>query len=242
MCTVAWKNTGCNQSEYFHPPFHFCWVYNPPHGFISGFFASYLEFLSSDGLHVALLADGEGVGDLGVCGVDLGPGEGITILGDLCDQLVVTAFLNDVIRDTYGGDRRGVCGYSSLNVSRQRSKVYVLLWLRSVLNWVCLTKQLAELIVALLGLGFPSSSEGHIGDVWWVEAWEQRCWGRLREKQGTETETVSCLYTAHLSPPPSSTCDDTRGQLQLKMVSTIGYEGEGNNLHERAFMEVPSSE
>lgn len=63
-------------------------------------FASYLEFLSSDGLHVALLANGELVGDLGVCGVDLGPGEVVAALSDLCDQLVVTALLNNVIRDT----------------------------------------------------------------------------------------------------------------------------------------------
>lgn len=66
----------------------------------SRFFASYLEFLSSDSLHVALLADGELVGDLGVCWIDLGPGEVIAFLSDLCDQLVVTALLNDVIRDT----------------------------------------------------------------------------------------------------------------------------------------------
>lgn len=59
-----------------------------------------LEFLPSDGLHVAFLADGEGVGDLCICGVDLGPREGVTVLGHLCDQLVVAAFLNDVIRDT----------------------------------------------------------------------------------------------------------------------------------------------
>lgn len=59
-----------------------------------------LEFLPSNGLHVAFLADGEGVGDLGICGVNLGPGECVAVLGHLCDQLVVTAFLNDVIRDT----------------------------------------------------------------------------------------------------------------------------------------------
>lgn len=80
----------------------------------SGFFASYLEFLSSNGLHVALLVDGEGVGDLGVFGVELCPGEGIPILGDLCDHLVVTAFLDDVIGDTYE-DRRGMCDYSGSN-------------------------------------------------------------------------------------------------------------------------------
>lgn len=62
-------------------------------------FLSHLELLSSDGLHVALLSDGEVVGDLGVGGVDLGPGEGIAVLGDLRDQLVVTALLNDVIGD-----------------------------------------------------------------------------------------------------------------------------------------------
>lgn len=71
-------------------------------------FLSHLELLSSDGLHVALLSDGEVVGDLGVGGVDLGPGEGIAVLGDLRDQLVVTALLNDVIGDAWsgGGKRR----------------------------------------------------------------------------------------------------------------------------------------
>lgn len=63
-------------------------------------FLAHLELLSSDGLHVTLLPDGEVVGDLGVGGVDLGPGEGIAILGDLRDQLVVTTLLNDVIGDT----------------------------------------------------------------------------------------------------------------------------------------------
>lgn len=63
-------------------------------------FASYLELLSSDGLHVAFLADGEFVGDLGVCGIDLSPGEVVSILAHLCDQLVVTALLNDGGGDT----------------------------------------------------------------------------------------------------------------------------------------------
>lgn len=39
----------------------------------------------------------------------------------------------------------------------------------------CLTEQLAELVVSLLALDFPFSSEGHRGDAWWVEAREQRC-------------------------------------------------------------------
>lgn len=73
-------------------------------------FGTNLEFLPSDGLHVAFLADGEGVGDLGICGVDLGPGEGVTVLGHLCDQLVVAAFLNDVIRDTCEEPRGAVSG------------------------------------------------------------------------------------------------------------------------------------
>ena len=67
---------------------------------ISGFCPSYLEFLSSNGLHISLLADGELVGDRGVCWVDLGPGEVVAVLGDICDQLVVTALLNDSIGDT----------------------------------------------------------------------------------------------------------------------------------------------
>lgn len=65
------------------------------------FLPSYLEFLPSDGLHVTLLANGELVGDLGVLGVELSPGEVISILGHLCDQLVVPALLDDVIRDTW---------------------------------------------------------------------------------------------------------------------------------------------
>lgn len=67
---------------------------------MSVFFPSYLEFLSSDGLHVALLVDGELVGDCGVCGVDLAPGKVVATLGDLRDQLVVAALLDDVIGDT----------------------------------------------------------------------------------------------------------------------------------------------
>lgn len=64
---------------------------------------SYLEFLPSDGLHVALLADGEVVGDFGVSWVDVGPGEGFAGLGDLSDHLVVAALCDDVIGDACGG-------------------------------------------------------------------------------------------------------------------------------------------
>lgn len=63
-------------------------------------FLSYLEFLSSDGFHITLLANGEPVGDFCVCGVDLGPCEVIAVLGNLSDQLVVAALLDDVIGDT----------------------------------------------------------------------------------------------------------------------------------------------
>lgn len=68
--------------------------------------ALYLEFLPPNGLHVAFLADGEGVGDPGVCGVDLAPGEGVSVLGHLCDQPVVAAFLDDVSGDTCEESRR----------------------------------------------------------------------------------------------------------------------------------------
>lgn len=61
---------------------------------------SYLELLPSDGLHVALFPDGELVGDPRVGGVHLGPGEVVPVLGHLRDQLVVAAFLDDVVRDT----------------------------------------------------------------------------------------------------------------------------------------------
>lgn len=60
---------------------------------------SHLEFLPSDGLHVALLADGEAVGDFGVSWVDVGPGEGVAGLGDLSDHLVVAALCDDVFGD-----------------------------------------------------------------------------------------------------------------------------------------------
>lgn len=82
-------------------------------------FGTDLEFLPSDGLHVAFLADGEGVGDLGICGVDLGPGEGVTVLGHLCDQLVVAAFLNDVIRDTCEEPRGAVSGGTHTHTFRK---------------------------------------------------------------------------------------------------------------------------
>lgn len=61
---------------------------------------SYLEALSSDGLHVALLANGKVVGDLGVGRVMLRPGEVIPTLDDLRDRLVVAALLDDVVWDT----------------------------------------------------------------------------------------------------------------------------------------------
>lgn len=60
---------------------------------------AYLEFLPSNGLHVALLADSEVVGDFGISGVDVGPAEGVAILGDFRDHLVVTALLDDVFGD-----------------------------------------------------------------------------------------------------------------------------------------------
>lgn len=70
--------------------------------------SSYLEFLSSDGLHVALLADGEVVGDFGALGVDVGPAEGVAGLGDLSDHLVVAALFHDVIGDACRG--ANMCG------------------------------------------------------------------------------------------------------------------------------------
>lgn len=84
--------------------------------FFLSFLTTYLELLSSNGLHVAFLANSEVVGDLCICGVDLGPREGITILGYLCNQLVVTAFLNDVIRDTCGEMR------ATIQTPKQSSK------------------------------------------------------------------------------------------------------------------------
>lgn len=63
----------------------------------------YLELLPSDGLHFSLLADGELVGDCGTFGVDVGPAEGVAVLGDLGDHLVVAALCDDVIGDACGG-------------------------------------------------------------------------------------------------------------------------------------------
>lgn len=77
--------------------------------------SSYLEFLLSDGLHIALLADGERVGDLGVCGVDLGPGEVVSVLGDLCDHLVVATLLDDVVGDACRRKTRGDLARNILN-------------------------------------------------------------------------------------------------------------------------------
>lgn len=204
-------------------------------------FLSHLELLSSDGLHVALLSDGEVVGDLGVGGVDLGPGEGIAVLGDLRDQLVVTALLNDVIGDAWSGGEKEESEVMMAQISPENPRGE-----RSQMCWasdgVCLTEQLAEGIISLLGLSFPSSSEGHFGG---VGGWRCECRDAEASRgksKGTETESVPCLYTVHLSPPPSSACDDTREQLHLEMMSTMAYEGEGINLHKRAFMEFPSSE
>lgn len=63
-----------------------------------------------------------------------------------------------------------------------------------------LTKQFAELIISLLVLSFPSSGESHSGD---AGGWrcEGRCWGKLREQQGTQPDTRSSLYTALLPLP-----------------------------------------
>lgn len=61
---------------------------------------SYLNSLSSKDLHATLLANGEVVCDLGILGVSLCPGKIIPILGDICEDLVDTALLDDAIRDS----------------------------------------------------------------------------------------------------------------------------------------------
>lgn len=75
-----------------------------------------------------------------------------------------------------------------------------------------------------------------------VEEWDQRCWGKLRKEQGTETKNITRLYTLDLSPPPSFACDDTKEQLQLNMMSSTGYEGEANKKHKQVFMEFTGRE
>lgn len=106
---------------------------------------------------------------------------------------------------------------------------------------VCLTEQLAELFVTLLGLQFPFSGEGHDCGGGWLEA------SRDAEASGGKSEVLSVrpslvyILTSPW-PPPSSPCGDSRGQLRLVMMSTIGYEGGGHNLNKRPFMGIPSSE
>lgn len=60
----------------------------------------YLKFLSSNSLHLALLASDEFVGHNMVIWVVLDPCEIISILDDLCHKLKVTPLCDDIIRDT----------------------------------------------------------------------------------------------------------------------------------------------
>lgn len=102
MFTVAWKtDRNHHSSERQHPDSLIQYLF--PAQIKTRFFLSYLEFLSPDGLHLTLFTDGELVCDLGVGRVELGPGEVIPFLGDLCDHLVVTTFLDDVVRDSWSG-------------------------------------------------------------------------------------------------------------------------------------------
>lgn len=98
-------------------------------------------------------------------------------------------------------------------------------------SFYILTEQLAECVVSLLGLGFPSSSEGHNGGCrgcWSVEGVKAEMLRQAKGEQGTEARNDPCLYTVHLSPRHSFACDDTRERLQLKVMSTSGFKGGGN--------------
>ncbi len=77
-----------------------------------------------------------------------------------------------------------------------------LFWLRGFLGWVYLTQQLAELVVSLLGLNFPFSSEGHFGG---VGGW--RCESRDAEPSWEASKVLRCrlfpvyiLYTSRHLP------------------------------------------
>lgn len=66
---------------------------------------------------------------------------------------------------------------------------------------VPLTQQLAEVVVSLLGLGFPSSSEGHRGDAGGARVEMLR---QAEEQQGGAPAALPCLYTPalpHLHSP-----------------------------------------
>lgn len=138
-----------------------------------------LKFLPSDGLHVAFLADGEGVGDLGICGVDLGPGEGVTVLGHLCDQLVVAAFLNDVIRDTCEEPRGSVGGGTHIHfwntawncpVNKRNGRLRVFFSPSSLQNssypsWVSVSHlPVNAILVMLVGGGARADAEASWGN------------------------------------------------------------------------------
>lgn len=141
----------------------------------------YLELLPSDGLHFSLLADGELVGDCGTFGVDVGPAEGVAVLGDLGDHLVVAALCDDVIGDACGGggEARAVTSFFFfvLPFKRQADTKYSFFFplpppqpSLSHSFSLCLTEQLAELLVALLAFHFPFPGEGHGAAVGWSEA------------------------------------------------------------------------
>lgn len=94
MFTVACEHAGSGESRNIHLAPALRHLHRPV-------LCSYLEFLPPDGLHVGLLAYDEGVGGLVAFWVDVGPAEGVAVLGDLCDHLVVTASLHDVSGDTW---------------------------------------------------------------------------------------------------------------------------------------------
>lgn len=190
MFTVAWEHKGYK----FQSLWHSSTLEHVSYHRRCCLLHLYLEFLSSNGLHVALFADGELVGDFSVRGVDLSPGEVVTFLGDLGDQLVVTALLDDVIGDTWTQvddgceDNRDSAGWTHVlcpwNILDSPSNSPSTLQKASYPSWVSVSHRPAKAIFAVVGgLRFASREAG----------------GKLREMQGAGRKTAA-VYIPY-NPP-----------------------------------------
>lgn len=93
---------------------------------------------------------------------------------------------------------------------------------------VKLTQHFAEGVVSLLGLSFPSSSEGHFCCCRWVEVCEQRSRRQAEGNARCWEEDCCRLYTLQ---PPIPACDVTGEKLQLEMMIIIlqQLKRKGNN-------------